>query len=137
MPRDIEVNTSGFQLLSADFTAAAAEAIPEVRKVVDKGLLNIKQGMQRRWRGHRSIAGLPPAVSYDSRIVAGGVHGEVGPVVGRRQGSLGGIIEGGRLEYGNLRNAPIPAAKPEAELEAPRFAQALEDLAGDLLERDR
>ncbi len=97
----------------------------EVRQVVSKGCLHIKQDWKQRWEGHAHIPRLPRSISYDvvSRHVS--VHGEIGPDKGREkfQGPLGNIIE-----YGTINNAPIPGGVPALELEQPKFAKALADL---------
>ncbi|MET0416383.1 MAG: hypothetical protein ABW022_10215 [Actinoplanes sp.] len=94
-----------------------------VRPVVERGLLNIKRGTQRRWKGLGNAPALASAVTYDVRATLLGAAGEVGPDKRKRQGALGNVIE-----YGTVNNPPHPALAPEADAEAPRFARAMEDL---------
>ena len=110
--------------LAADFDEAADIAPREARKVVAKGALNIKAGARRRVSGHAHLPGYPHAITYDSHETPGGGYADVGPDKTKAQGALGNIIE-----FGGLREAPIPHMGPAADLEQPRFEKAMADLA--------
>lgn len=100
----------------------------EVRQVVSKGALNVKQGWADRWKGHQSIRHLPRSINYDVHSDAAGAEAEIGPDPSRMQGNLAHLIEFGRAEYGSVRNAPIPGGLPALAAEEPRFVRALADL---------
>lgn len=100
----------------------------EVRQVVSKGALNIKQGWADRWKGHSSIRHLPRSINYDVTSDAGGAEAEIGPDPAKLQGNLAHLIEFGNAEYGSVRNAPIPGGLPALAAEEPRFVKALGDL---------
>lgn len=106
-----------------DLERAPAEVRKGVRPVVARGLLNIKTGVQRRWKGLGNAPALGRAVTYDVRATPLGAAGEVGPDKDKRQGALGNIIE-----HGTVNNPPHPALAPEGDLEEPRFVKAMEDL---------
>jgi hypothetical protein len=109
--------------------SAIPEGLPRgVRKIVSKGSFNIKKDWRDRWRGHPHIARLPFDITYDVTARVASVVGEIGPVRGKGQGSLGHLIELGDTEYGSVRNAPIPGGLPALAAEEPRFVQALANL---------
>lgn len=119
---------SGLDELIVDLERVPQRLMPEVRKVVAKGAVNIKKGWAERWKGHPSIKHLPRAVSYDTSGNSTSEEAEIGPDPSRRQGSLAHIIEFGNAEYGTLRNAPIPGGVPALAEEEPKFVKALGDL---------
>lgn len=100
----------------------------EVRQVVSKGALNVKQGWADRWRGHSSIRHLPRSINYDVTSNGAGAEAEIGPDPSKMQGNLAHFIEFGNAEYGSVRNAPIPGGLPALRAEEPRFVKALADL---------
>lgn len=108
---------------------AASAAPHEVRKVVQKGALNIKTGAQQRVSGRAHLPHYPRAITYDTTVKATAVEAEIGPDKGKRQGALGNIIE-----YGTRNNAPIPHIRPAADEEMPRFESEMDKLAARLLE---
>lgn len=114
----------GLQMLIADFRREAAVAPAEARKVVQKGLLNIKNDWRQRWSGYPHAPRLPYAITYDSKQLGGRIEGEVGPDKDRPQGSLGNLFE-----YGSIKNAPIPGGAPALRTEQPKFERAMEALA--------
>lgn len=107
---------------------AAADVLPEGKRVVDKGALNIKNDWRDRWKGHAHFPDLPRAVTYDSAIDGMTVRAQIGPDKGLRQGALGNLIE-----FGSRNNAPIPGGLPALDAEEPRFRKAVADLGGKLL----
>ena len=120
----------GLTELIDDLKHAAETVLEETSKVVKKGVQNIKTDTQARWAGARYAPSLAAAVSYDDPVIEGNtVSSEVGLDKDRRQGALGNIYE-----FGVPGTAPQPALNPAADVEEPRFAKALEDLGGDLLE---
>lgn len=125
---------SGLDGLVADLEAVARDVLPEVRKVTQRGLFNIKKDWQRRWSGHPRIRMLPNTITYDSAQTADKVSGEVGPEHGRRGASLANLIE---YEFGGVHSAPIPGGAPALDAERPRFERALEDVAVRLLDGRR
>ncbi|MEU4570724.1 hypothetical protein, partial [Micromonospora sp. NPDC023956] len=72
----------------------------------------------------------PYAITYDSTETPTGASADIGPDKERRQGPLGNI-----LEYGTVKNAPIPHMGPAGAAELPRFEKALDDLGVRLLEK--
>jgi len=105
----------------------------EVTKVVARGAFNIKKDAQRRARGiGRHARRYPYSIGYDVYQGLRGPTAEIGPDKNRPQGALGNL-----LEYGSVNNPPHPHMIPAGAAEAPRFEQALGDLAVRLLEEGR
>jgi hypothetical protein len=127
----VSVQTNGFAELLADISRAADEAIvtSEARKVVVKGVINIQKDWRKRWSGLAHAPAIPRAITTDVTTTGTTIVGEVGPDKDKRQGALGNL-----LEYGSVKNAPIPGGAPALEAEEPRYIKALEDLAGRLIE---
>jgi hypothetical protein len=123
---------NGLDGLAADLAREAAVDPDEARKVVQKGLLNIKTDWRKRWSGIAHAPMIPYTINYDSYVKGSVVGGEVGPddakTVGggphRTPGNLAVF-----LEFGGPRNAPIPGGAPALEAERPRFERAMENLA--------
>lgn len=120
-----------------DLGRIGRELMPEARKVVSKGALNVKRGWARRWEGHSTIRHLPRSVNYDVDEGPSMVEAEIGPDLVRTQAPLAHIIEFGNVEYGTLRNAPIPGGQPALDEEEPRFVKAVADLAERILRGTR
>ncbi|AXH89406.1 hypothetical protein [Micromonospora aurantiaca] len=114
----------------AKLDRALSEAPDEVTKVVARGALNVKKDAQARAkRIGQHVRRYPSSIGYDLRQGLRGPVAEIGPEVGRGQGSLGSI-----LENGSPTSPPHPHMLPAGQAEAPRFERALEDLAVRLLE---
>jgi hypothetical protein len=127
----VEFEDRELRILGDDFMQAAAKSPEETRKVVAKGLLNIKNDSRKRAQSIEHVPSLPSSITYDSHPTPTGAWGEVGPEQGRRGANLAGFIEN---EYGTPWSAPQPFMSPAARVEEPKFAKAMEDLAVRLLE---
>lgn len=124
----MRVEVSGIKELAAHLEESAPRTHDEGKKVISKGALNIKDEWRSRWRGFTHAPALPSAISYDVTGTAGGWSAEIGPDKRRRQGALGNL-----LEFGSLNNAPRPGGQPALDLEAPRFEDAVGDVAEKIL----
>ena len=128
----VTVTVTGLDDLGDAFESAARNVVPEGKKVVGKGSLNIKRDWQRRWSGLEHAGGLPRTINYDVDVKGTLIDGEVGPNLDRGgQAPLGGFLEN---EYGTPWSAPRPAGQPALDAEEPRFVAAVEKLGVDLLE---
>jgi hypothetical protein len=125
----VTFTTSDLSGLTARLAEVGGLAAAEVRPVVAKGALNIKQDWAQRWSGFAHAPAVGKAVTYDMSWPIGGAEAEIGPDKGRRQGALGNL-----LEYGSIHNGPIPGGAPALEAEEPKFTKAIEDLGSKLLE---
>lgn len=122
-------DTADLRAWARDLGQAAEDVVPEIRKVVEKGLLNIKNGARRAISGHPSAPYYPNAIDYDIRQSGDSVTGEVGPNKNRRQGALGNL-----LEFGSVNNAPIPHMGPATDKELPKLDKNLDAVVPELLE---
>jgi hypothetical protein len=120
--------------LVGDLTREATVTPLEARGVVQRGCLNIKQDWRERASGIKHAPRYPQSITYDTRVLAGSVIGEVGPENGtgdsNHQGFLGEI-----LEHGGAHNAPRNDGAAALAAETPRFEAALAALAGRHLAR--
>jgi len=112
-----------------DLGEAAEDLIPEARKVLVRGVINIKRDAKRRISGHPSFRRLPAAITDDVRQGADLVEVEVGPEHGRPQGNMGHI-----LENGTPTSAPSPYMRPATDRELPAINRYLDSLIPELLE---
>lgn len=129
--KSFSADTSELLGLEADLRAASADAVVEVRQVVAKGSLNIKNDWRKRWSGLSHMKHLPRTISYDTTVNKDTIVGEIGPDKDREgQAPYGNI-----MEYGTVNNPPTPGGAPALEAEAPKFEKALEALAAKLVER--
>lgn len=116
----MRVTVEGAQELAAAWDASADRADDELRRVVSKGALNIKNATRAKWAGHRHAPTLAAAVSYDLDEEGGALGAEIGPV---KEATGGGPL-GTIYEYGTQRTAPQPALNPALDAEEPRFEEA-------------
>lgn len=110
--------------LAVDLTLAGAGIVPAARAVIEKGALNIKTGARARVTGFPHAPSAPAAISYDMNISATAVEAEIGYDKGKRQGALGNL-----LEYGSVKNSPIPALAPALREETPNTEKFLAEVA--------
>jgi hypothetical protein len=116
--------------LTRDLDRAAAIAPAAAAKVVTKAAVNIKADARQRISGLPHAPRYPYSITFDDVYVSKlGAQTRVGPDKDKRQGSLGNL-----LEYGSKNNPPHPHLGPAAEAEAPKFATAMQELAGKVLE---
>lgn len=121
---EIRFDVTELKQLTAGFERGAAIAPVEARKVVAKGLLNIKTDARRRISGLAHAPAYPSSITYDTRFAPAGAAGEVGPDKSKRQGALGNL-----LEFGSRNNPPHPHLGPAADAEEPRFVAAMTAIA--------
>ncbi|MFF4600558.1 hypothetical protein [Amycolatopsis sp. NPDC001319] len=121
-----EVDMSQVDRLADDLEAIAEKAAPKVKKVVEKGAVNIKNGMRQDATGHPTFRYFPGSISYD--VTDGGMGAEIGPDKNLVQGALGNL-----LYFGTSRTAGVLDINRPLNEETPRFADALADVAEDIL----
>jgi hypothetical protein len=118
------IDASEVHGLQEMLATAAGVAPKEARKVLQKGLLNIKTDSRRRVSGSEYFRRVAPAITYESHETLTGGWGEVGPEQARAQGNLAWIPE-----LGSLKTPPTPYMRPAGDAERPRFEKAMQDLA--------
>jgi hypothetical protein len=123
---------TGLRELSEDLQQAVKRAIPDAKKIVGKGALNVKRDAQRIIRGysHRGyLPHYPRSISYDVKASGAVVSAEIGPKVEKLQGGLGRL-----LEEGSVNNPPYPHLSPALDAEENPFYSYMEQLGVDLIE---
>lgn len=119
----IYVDASEVRALARDLEPS--DRLPEFRKVVSRGALNIKNGLRDDAKSNGSYRHFYRSISYD---MVGDLEAEIGPDKNKVQGALGNI-----LYFGTSKNAPELNIMGPLDREEPRFVQALGDVAEDLL----
>lgn len=105
--------------LSTDLGKIADSVVPEARKVIQRGALNIKKDMQREAQGVEHAPALPGDISYETHEQRGGIVAEIGPT----RGDVGSLA---LLYFGNSKAAPrLPDPVHALEREAPKTADWL------------
>ena len=123
---------TGLEDLSEDLQKAITNVIPDAKKIVGKGSLQIKREAQRIIRANSPRGYLPHyprSISYEVAASGGIVSSEIGPDSAKLQGGLGRIIENG-----SVNSAPIPHLNPALDLEENVFYGYMEELGEKLLE---
>jgi hypothetical protein len=115
---------SGLNELVADLRSASISTAVNVRKVVQKGALNVKQDAQRFADGLAHAPLYPASISYETRVKGFAIEALIGPDKDRPQGALGNL-----LEYGSANNPPITHLGPALDREGPRFEDAIAKVA--------
>ncbi|GFH34292.1 hypothetical protein [Streptomyces pacificus] len=99
----INANTRQLDALASVFRVNGVRAQIQVRAVVARGALNVKNG----WRANAAATAgrharlYPSSVSYDMKPHPTGAAAEIGPDKSRPQGALGNL-----LEFGSVKNPP-------------------------------
>jgi hypothetical protein len=119
------VDTHELDALADDLDEIPAEKRPQFSKVVEKGALNIKNGLRADATGHPTYRYFPTSISYD---MTGEFSAEIGPDKERVQGALGNIIY-----FGTSKSAPQLNLEGPLSREIPRFEDAIADVAEDIL----
>lgn len=96
-------DASEFYELARKMEDAAAETIPAVRPAIQQGADLTKRAWQENARATSGAHGkhYPNSITYDTRVLAGSVVGEVGPDSSRPQGGMGR-----GFEFGSVNQPP-------------------------------
>lgn len=127
----MEVDASDFDKLGDDLRQAAQKIVPEARRVVEKGALNVKKQIQESFRGSSFEGAVVRNVRYKVENTEDGIEGSIAPFLEQEgYGSLVGIAL-----YGSSKGGGGTVVDPllALEAEAPRFEKALLDVVGLVL----
>lgn len=119
------VDTRELVQLANDLDEIPAEKRPQFSKVVERGALNIKNGLREDAAGHPTYRYFPSSISYDMN---GEFSAEIGPDKERVQGALGNI-----LYFGTSKNGPQLDLEGPLHRETQRFMDHVADVAEDIL----
>jgi len=124
----MSIDAGEVRALAEDMRRVDSRMSRHVRPVVERGAVQIKNDLQAEMRKSRHFAPVARGISYDMRSPGGAYEAEIGPEKGS-PGSLANIAYfGDSLGAGTVED---PTAALERE--APKFADALADLAADLV----
>lgn len=130
---EASVDLSEVNALTTALGRVPARLLPEVRGVVERGAVNVKNEARRFVSGLRAAPAYPASITYDvsgtGLLLSGAIEAEIGPDKAKRQGALGNI-----LEYGTINNAPHAHLGPALDREGPAFEANLERVAAKALE---
>lgn len=108
--------------LISDLHAEAVLTDRDVRGVLSKGALNIKQDWRKRAQGIKHAPRYPLSIGYDLKALSA----VIGPEASAdNQGFLGDV-----LEFGGAHNAPRNDGGQALDAELPRSVKAFGDLLG-------
>ena len=119
----MSADVSELLLYAGHVGSTVDRAEPDLKKIVERGALNVKRGAVRNLRGlHRTrfrhLKHYPRSITYD---ILSPLEAEIGPDSSLPQGGMGRGVE-----LGSVHTAPMPHLFPAASEEEPRVqSQAL------------
>lgn len=107
--------------LAADLGTATAKTAPNIRKAIEYTARGIKDAAGDT-ANRTGLSGYAASIDYDIEIGSDGVEAEIGPNLGKRQGSFGFVEDGG----GGVRSAPQHALRDALKDNEADFYKGLE-----------
>jgi hypothetical protein len=114
--------------LAADLGRVPSEVAPNVRKAVEVTARHVKDDWSRDAK-RSGLAGYAASVDYELKESRNGVEAEIGPNLGRNQGSFGFVEDAG----GGVRSAPQHAGRNAARKNEQDLIDGIEKAIGDFL----
>lgn len=125
----MSADASELRRFATDLGKSGARVLKDAEKVVFKGAMNIKSGMQEEMRGSRHFKSLSRSIDFDIEARPNGVEAEIGPKSGSGEaGNLANIAYFGSSRGGGT----VDFMKP-FEDEKPRFEKAIGEVLKDVL----
>ena len=115
------VDVIGLTVVVDDLGVFAERLRVNVGKAVKVTSQKVRDDARSRIRGRKYLPAYPYSITYDVKVTADGVEGEIGPDKGKAQGPLGNIVE-----YGTSKNAPIPHLGPALDTNADDLVAGIE-----------
>lgn len=144
----MDIDAKELQTLSQDLGRASSRVLPEVEKVVFKGAMNVKKGMQQALQESDWFKPLARSVDFDINVTPNEVSAEVGPKHGPGEsgnlaniayfGSSVGVYRGGPKWKQEVGRGPgkgggtVDFMRPLDE-ERPKFEKAIGDVLKNVL----
>lgn len=113
----MSADTSELLAYARHLEFAVTDAEPELRKITERGALNIKRNSQARLRGlsrRRYLKHYYRSLSYD--MDDDGMGAEIGPDASKPQGGMGRGVE-----LGSVHTPPFPHLFPSLDEEEPKY----------------
>lgn len=115
------VDVIGLTVVVDDLGTFAERLRVNAGKAVKVTSQKVRDDARNRIKGHKYLPAYPYSITYDVKVTAEGVEGEIGPDKGRAQGPLGNIVE-----YGTSKNAPLPHLGPALDANAEDLVTGIE-----------
>jgi hypothetical protein len=115
------VTVTGTNAVVDDLEAFPRRLAVNAAKAVKVTSQKVRDDARNRIKGHKYLPAYPYSITYDVKVTAEGIEGEIGPDKGRAQGPLGNIVE-----YGTSKNAPLPHLGPALDANAEDLVTGLE-----------
>ncbi|MFE2563024.1 hypothetical protein [Streptomyces mirabilis] len=115
------VDVIGLTVVVDDLGTFAERLRVNAAKAVKVTSQKVRDDARNRIKGHKYLPAYPYSITYDVKVTAEGIEGEIGPDKGRAQGPLGNIIE-----YGTSKNAPLPHLGPALDANAEDLVAGIE-----------
>lgn len=126
MGNGFDIDVTEVRALATDLRAAQDRAMPEIRRIVQKGSVVMKGRLQDELGASEHFGQIARAVSYDTRESPTAVETEVGVSPDRYGGALENIAYFGRSGAGGSVPDPIGALHAEAPVMEGLILDALE-----------
>lgn len=88
MADDVRFDTSQLRDLATRLDRASGEVGREVVKVIKRGALNLRRDMRDEASGSEYFSGVPASITYETFFDRDSFEAEIGPEIGKGQGSL-------------------------------------------------
>ena len=128
-----KIDASEVRSLAEDFRRVPPTLARQAKPVVEQSIVKITNQLRDEMGASASFGALAGGISYD--IDPDGYGAEAGPTKASR-GGASTLGKGANIAYfggSNGGGGTVPDPRGALDAEAPRFAQALSDLAAELL----
>lgn len=116
------IDVIGLTVVVDDLGTFAERLRVNAAKAVKVTSHKVRDDARRRISGHKYLPHYPRTITYDVKVTAEGVEGEIGP-----DKSLKGQAPfGAFLEYGSVHNAPLPHLGPALDANAEDLVTGIE-----------
>jgi hypothetical protein len=126
----VDIDITELRRFAADLNSASVRASGDVRGLVNKGALNIKNQLREEMGASGWFKGAAAAIDFDLVASRDGLEAQIGPSSeGGSPGNLANVAYFGTSRGGGT----VPDPRGALEAEAPRFERAVDELLGRLL----
>ena len=117
--------------LAADLSDAPAKANRNIKKAIEVTSRHIKDDSAQQ-ADRSGLSGYAASIDYDITFPGGAIEAEIGPNLGKRQGSFGFLEDA----TGDVRSAPQNALRDALRANEPDFLRGLEIAVFDAVTGD-
>jgi hypothetical protein len=121
---------SDLEALATDLTSAPRRVAREVKQVVSKGSLNVKNQLIQEASGSAHFGQVARSIGYDLTVTDAYVEGEIGP---QKERDMSAGLLGAYWGWSKGGGGTLPDPIGALQAEEPKVAEALERLAEVIL----